>query len=93
LSFPSSPFDIHGNRFSGKSALLGPLLAHGKKHIFDEWLFTVKTANREVWGFTLIARTSKHEVIRTSHFFCTKWVVTCDTYRYYLQHHLLMNSE
>jgi hypothetical protein len=44
-------------------------------------------------GFTLIARTSEHEVIRTSHLFCTMWVVTCDTYRYYLHHHLLMNSE
>jgi hypothetical protein len=69
------------------------LFLHMGRRFSNEWLFTVKTANWEVWGFTLIARTSKHEVIRTSHLFCTKWVVTCDTYRTYLQHHLLMNSE
>ncbi len=69
------------------------LFLHMGRRFFNEWFFTVKTANSEVWGFTLIARTSKHEVIRTSRLFCTKWVVTCDTYRSYLQHHLLMNSE
>lgn len=93
MSFPSSPFDIHGNRFSVKSARFRTSSCTWEERFFDEWLFTVKTANCEVWGFTLIARTSKHEVLRTSHLFCTKWVVTCDTYRYYLHHHLLMNSE